>query len=74
MKPENIHKINQQYKLLTDSRNKMDYYLSTTEDGSSWTFRMVHKDVDYLKERGAEWVRLRTCKDWQVTPFKVGFQ
>lgn len=74
MTDDGIKKANEQYAKLASSRNRMEYYLSTTDDGVTWTFRMQSPEIAKLRERGEEWVRIRTCKDWQITPHKIGFQ
>lgn len=67
-----IEHSNKQYREFMSSRNAQAYFLSTKDDKGSWTHRVQSFDTAYLRDRGEEWVRLKTVKDYQVTAYKVG--
>lgn len=43
-----------------------DPRLETLGDDGQWTFRMTSPDINYLTDRGMEWVRLNTCKGYRI--------
>lgn len=67
---QDIQQRNKQYERLMFDRNAQTFNLYTYDDKHTKTFRLQSRDVDYLHDRGKQWMSQKNCTGYVISPYK----